>query len=104
MSFAMSQHSPGRRAADDDIEMFGIQHDLLPDQNGDTDPQDDEDADDNQALLRTADSRLSRHLLQKGSFVKIWPQIKGIVIEVRPKFLDLHDPALNSAFRALLHC
>lgn len=91
MSFAMNQYSPGRRTADDDIEMFGIQENLLPNQNGDTDPQDDEDADDNQALLRTTDSRVSRHLGQKGSFVTIWPQIKGIVVEVSPDFLNLHD-------------
>jgi hypothetical protein len=38
---------------------------------------DDEDADDNQALLRMSSSCAPQHLVQKGLFLEIWPQIKG---------------------------
>ena len=91
----MHQHSPGRSAAENDFEMASIQQNHLPVQNGDADNQDDEDGDDSQALLSTTSSRFPRHLGQKRSFLKIWPQIKSIVVEVRVEFLKLRDAALN---------
>jgi hypothetical protein len=102
---AMNQHSPGRHAdVEDGIEWVGIRQEL-PVHNGDAGTQqDDEDADDNQALLRTGTFRVPRYLGRKGSFVKVWPQIKGIVVEVRAAFSQ-HTGlwALNLACRALLH-
>jgi hypothetical protein len=102
VSLGMNQHSPGRRANEDDIEMVGIQQNSLAVENGDADTQDDDDADDNQALLRPRSSGVPRHLLRKGSFVKIWPQIKGIVVEVRAEFVKWDVATLNSASRVLL--
>ena len=87
-TLAMNQHSPGRRTAEDALEMVDVRQNVLSVQNGDADNQDDEDADDNQALLRTG-SPSHRHLGRKILFVEIWPQIRGIVVEVSADCLKM---------------
>ena len=92
----MNQHSPGRRPAVDDIEMLATQQDSLRVQNGDVDAlQDDEDADANQALLRTSNSRVPRYLGRKRAFLDKWPQIKGLCVEVRADVLKGHHAAFK---------
>jgi len=107
----MNPNSPGHDSLNTQIEMIDIhdaQEPLNPHQNGHIRPEEnDSDEEDDDARQRDDDG--SRGLLsgsvRKTSFevspAKIWPQVKGIVVEVSSEFVCLSSH--SGLYRALRH-